>query len=104
MIWPWRRRRRANGRRVVIIGLDCLEPSVTSHDVWQKAIWDHLSEEGKQCVVISVPPSYPPKPLNGCSISCFLTPNAQTNYTYPPSLKSEIEECFGEYKRAPRGR
>ncbi len=71
---------------------------VTSHDVQEKAVWDHLSEAGKQCVVIGVPPGYPPKPLNGCSISCFLTPNAQTNYTYPPSLKSEIEEHFGEYQ------
>jgi len=30
-------------------------------------------------------------------VSCFLTPNAQSSYTYPPELKSELEKKFGPY-------
>jgi len=70
---------------------------VTSHSVREKAVWDLLSEAGKRSVVIGVPPGYPPKPLNGYAMGCFLTPNARAEYTYPPSLKADLEERFGEY-------
>ncbi len=71
---------------------------VTSRDVRERTVWDRLTEDGKRSVVIGVPPGYPPKPLNGYAIGCFLTPNARTDYTYPPSLKGELEEQFGEYQ------
>ncbi len=69
----------------------------TSLDVNAPTIWDRLSDAGEESVVIGVPPGYPPKPLNGHSISCFLTPGTDSSFTYPDSLKSEIEENVGEY-------
>ncbi|MEE9458127.1 MAG: alkaline phosphatase family protein, partial [bacterium] len=61
------------------------------------AAWDALGRAGKQVIVVGVPPSYPPKPVNGHLISCFLTPDADSEFTYPASLKAEIIKEFGEY-------
>ena len=70
---------------------------VSSRDLVQKTVWDHLSEAGRRSVVIGVPPSWPPKPLNGCAISCFLAPGTQADFTYPPELKTEIQALVGNY-------
>ncbi|MDX1747237.1 MAG: alkaline phosphatase family protein, partial [Halobacteriales archaeon] len=69
----------------------------TSLDIHAPTIWDRLGETGNSSVVIGVPPGYPPKPVNGYAISCFLTPGTDSSFTYPESLKSEIEAEFGDY-------
>src|SRR3954452_16312974 len=46
---------------------------VSSRSVTDAAVWDVLSEAGKKSAVVGVPPSYPPQPLNGWRVSCFLT-------------------------------
>lgn len=68
-----------------------------STSVRADTVWDILASYGKKSIVIGVPPSYPPKPIDGYLISCFLTPNANSQYTYPPELKTEIENLVGEY-------
>ncbi|HID10402.1 MAG TPA: nucleotide pyrophosphatase, partial [Candidatus Latescibacteria bacterium] len=69
----------------------------SSLSVREETIWDILSREGLKSCVVGVPPSYPPKPLNGLLVSCFITPDATKEYTYPPSLKREVERLVGEY-------
>ncbi len=69
----------------------------TSQAVKEDAVWDILARGGKQVILIGVPPSYPPKRVNGHLISCFMTPDARSPYTYPPSLKAEVEKLVGEY-------
>lgn len=69
----------------------------TSRQVKEDAIWDILSRAGKKSVAIAVPPSYPPKPVNGAMVGCFLTPDLNSDYTYPKGLKAEIKKEFGEY-------
>ena len=69
----------------------------TSFKVKEPTVWDILSDNDKQCIVMSVPPMYPPKPVNGIQIGCFLTPNNQAEYTYPKELKQEIESNVGEF-------
>jgi predicted AlkP superfamily phosphohydrolase/phosphomutase len=69
----------------------------TSWAIKEPTVWDILSEAGKDCIVMSVPPSYPPKQLRGIQIGCFLTPNSDAEYTYPKELKTEIENNVGEY-------
>ncbi len=74
-------------------------------DIWiahslmvkEKAVWDYAGERGLKSVVLGVPPSYPPKKINGWMIGCFITPDSSTNYTYPPELKREIERVVGDY-------
>lgn len=69
----------------------------TSWKVKEPTVWDLLSAAGKDSIVMSVPPSYPPKELKGIQIGCFLTPGNQAEYTYPKELKAELEEEVGEY-------
>ncbi len=60
-------------------------------------LWEILSRAGKRSIVIGVPGTYPPKPLNGVMVTDFLTPDISCEYTHPPELKKEIEEVVGEY-------
>jgi len=60
-------------------------------------LWEILSREGKRSIVIGVPGTYPPKPLNGIMVTDFLTPDTSCEYTYPPEFKREIEQEVGEY-------
>jgi predicted AlkP superfamily phosphohydrolase/phosphomutase len=60
-------------------------------------LWDWLGRAGKHAVVLGVPQTYPPSPLNGEMVSCFLTPSTQSAYTYPPELKAEVERVTGGY-------
>jgi predicted AlkP superfamily phosphohydrolase/phosphomutase len=57
-----------------------------------------MAREGKKSIIVGVPPNYPPRRVNGISIGCFLTPDSTKNeFTYPPNIKSQINELVGEY-------
>ncbi len=79
--------------------------SGTYNDVWiahsrmvrEKAVWDYIGSEGRKSILVGVPPTYPPRKINGFLISCFITPDASKEYTYPPELKWEIQKLVGEY-------
>ena len=71
--------------------------SATSESVEALAIWDHLAHVGKKSIIVGVPPNDPPRPVNGISIGCFLTPDTKNNFTDPPALKAKITELVGEY-------
>lgn len=60
-------------------------------------LWDILSRSGKRSIVIGVPGTYPPRPVNGLLVGCFLTPDTSCDYTYPAELKDEISGVVGEY-------
>lgn len=61
------------------------------------AFWDLLSDAGKRVLVLNVPTTYPPHPLNGVCISGFLTPKGKRDFVSPPSLLEELEQRFGPY-------
>ncbi len=71
-----------------------------ANSTWVKedTVWDVLARHGRQVVVVGVPATYPPKPVNGSLVGCFLTPSVrQSQYTYPAGLKDEIAAVVGEY-------
>ncbi len=70
---------------------------VNSFSVKEERLWDILSRMGKQVIVVGVPQTYPPQPVNGLLISCILTPDSSCQYTYPPELKGEVEKLVGTY-------
>lgn len=70
---------------------------INSKYIKEKAIWDYLTDAGKKSYTIGIPPTYPPSKLNGGMVSGFLTPSNETQFTYPASLKDEIQDKFGEY-------
>lgn len=62
-----------------------------------KTLWRILSDAGKKVIVVGVPCTYPPEPVNGILISGFDCPSTKVTYTYPVNLPNEIEEVIGEY-------
>ena len=69
----------------------------TSLSIKEKTVWDIIGKSGGQSCLVSVPPSYPPRPVSGNMISCFITPGSEKDYTYPYELRQEIEERLGPY-------
>ncbi len=65
--------------------------------VREDAIWDVLGRAGKKSILLGVPLTYPPKPINGLLVSDFLAPDTSVDYTYPPELKREVEDLVGDY-------
>ncbi|MEX0785054.1 MAG: alkaline phosphatase family protein [Dehalococcoidia bacterium] len=65
--------------------------------VREEAVWDIISKAGEQVILLAVPPGYPPKPVNGVSVGCFLTPSTKSDYTYPSELREEIHAVVGDY-------
>lgn len=71
---------------------------VDSTALQEPTVWDILGKHGYRSIVIGVPPSYPPKPIRGHLISCFLTPDRSAVHTYPEDLGAELERVVGEYR------
>jgi len=63
----------------------------------ENTVWDILGTAGKKVIVVGVPQTYPPKPVNGCLVAGFLTPDTSAAYTYPDSLKGEINSVVDDY-------
>ncbi len=62
-------------------------------------LWDHLGRAGKHVTLLGVPQTYPPAPVAGELVSCFLTPDPRKDtYTYPTGLRAEIEALVGPYR------
>ncbi len=61
------------------------------------SLWEIVGNVGGKVGVVSMPMTYPPQPLNGFMLCSFLTPSADSDYTYPSSLKAEIEAANGSF-------
>lgn len=70
---------------------------VDSRDVEVERVWDVLARRGLRSSVLAVPPSFPPFPVRGELLSCFLTPSADQPHTYPAPLAGELAARFGPY-------
>ncbi len=68
-----------------------------SDAIHEPRLWDILSKTDKQSIVLGVPGTYPPSPIKGSMVSCFLTPSTDLDYTYPASLKQDITHWVGDY-------
>ena len=67
----------------------------TSTDDKAQTLWDIIGTLGGRSIVVNVPLTYPPKPLQGVMITGFPTPVARNDYTYPSDLLSALKERFG---------
>lgn len=68
-----------------------------AHAVKVPTLWDLLGKARKKSVVLGVPLTYPAKPFQGWMVSGFLTPNRNTQWTFPRRLTREIEQVASDY-------
>jgi predicted AlkP superfamily phosphohydrolase/phosphomutase len=66
----------------------------TSLSIKEPTVWDRLGSTGKRVITVGVPPSYPPKAVNGIQVGCFLTPSDKSEYTYPREARDEIAQIL----------
>jgi predicted AlkP superfamily phosphohydrolase/phosphomutase len=72
--------------------------TASARDVQAKRLWDLLGEAGYRVAPLFVPLTYPPSPVRGQMVSCFMTPGPDCRWTFPPSLSTELEQHFGPYQ------
>lgn len=60
-------------------------------------LWDILGEAGWTVAALSVPGTSPPYPVQGQMVSCFLTPNTDAPFTYPPELANQIQQWMPDF-------
>lgn len=77
---------------------DGLHAHVTTHRRDGKAIWNILSEWGKQVVIANVPVTYPPEPVNGIMLSGYMAPGIKANVTFPTAFKDELLRAVPDYQ------
>ena len=71
--------------------------AMSGRDIMTRPVWDILTEHGGRSVVLNVPTTYPPEPINGLMVTGMLTPGRGSEFTYPSSLKSELLAEFPNY-------
>jgi predicted AlkP superfamily phosphohydrolase/phosphomutase len=58
----------------------------------EKTIWQILGEVGKRSIVLDVPFTYPPQPLNGLMLTGYGTPrNSEQPITYPENFAEHLQ-------------
>lgn len=67
---------------------------IQSFSLRRPTLFEWLSSHGIVVGAVGVPLTYPVRPIQGFVISDLLTPPGE-NYTYPPSLKRELERVLG---------
>jgi predicted AlkP superfamily phosphohydrolase/phosphomutase len=73
--------------------------TATSQQLRVKMLWDYLAQRRMRSLVWAVPPGYPPRPINGVFVSCFLTPSLDSTFAHPACECSEIvERAGGDYQ------
>ena len=70
--------------------LDPDRPLVSSRSIHAPTLWDILSHHGRDVGVLNVPITYPPVPVNGVLVGGMMTPGPDSDYTYPPELRHEL--------------
>ncbi len=70
----------------------------TGASVKEPRVWDILSDAGKQVILVGVPQTFPIKPINGTTISCFLTPTLESGFTWPQSLAEKVLSIAPRYQ------
>ena len=71
--------------------------AMSGRDIMTRPVWELLSEQGGRSIVLNVPTTYPPEPINGLMVTGMLTPGRGSEFTYPASLKSELLAQLPEY-------
>lgn len=66
-----------------------------SNYIKAKTLWNHLSRKRLRSLLLGIPLTYPPKPLNGVMVCSFLTPGKDVEFTYPADYKATLDRAAG---------
>ncbi len=55
-----------------------------------RSLWSLLSSGNKRVLVVNVPLTFPPEPVNGTMITGLMTPSEDSDFTYPPQLAEKL--------------
>ena len=77
--------------------------AVDARAVHVPRVWDELGKHGKRVILLGIPQTYPPSPVNGDLVTDFLTPSTAVAFTYPAILKQEILQRTPDYGFDVRG-
>jgi predicted AlkP superfamily phosphohydrolase/phosphomutase len=70
----------------------------SSKYIHAKTVWNYLSRNRLRSLILGVPLTYPPKPLNGILVSSFLTPGKDVTYTHPADYHTTLDRAAdGDY-------
>ncbi len=61
-----------------------------------QTLWRTLSDQGKRCIVINVPLTYPPEEINGIIVSGMMTPDGRS-FTHPANIAKHLEKLTAGY-------
>jgi predicted AlkP superfamily phosphohydrolase/phosphomutase len=64
--------------------------AMSGRDILTRHVWDFLGQQQGRSLVLNVPTTYPPEPINGLMVTGMLTPNRDVEFTHPASLKAEL--------------
>ncbi|MGC8657708.1 MAG: adenylyl-sulfate kinase [Desulfomonilaceae bacterium] len=64
--------------------------TVNSTHVRLPRVWDHLEANGKRCVLIGIPQTFPAEPHSGVTIAGFPAVEDAPDFTFPPDLLDRI--------------
>ncbi len=68
---------------------------VSSLDRKGRTLWQYASARGKKCLIVNVPLTYPPEPVNGTMISGFPYPETRRDFAIPREVLTEVEKELG---------
>lgn len=68
------------------------------------ALWNWLNQAGKKVGLLGIPTTYPPEPVDSFMIGGFLSPGPESEWAYPPELKTELANELGEFLLMPNER
>lgn len=70
--------------------VDRCRPLVSSRSIRAPALWHIAGHYGRAVGVLNVPITYPPEAVNGVLVGGMMTPGPESDYTFPPELKHEL--------------
>ncbi|MFD3504213.1 alkaline phosphatase family protein [Streptomyces sp. NPDC058678] len=70
----------------------------TSRDIRAPRVWDLIGRAGGRSVVIGVPGTYPPPPIDGLVVSDFLAPGRDAAFTHPSPARTRVLDLAPDYR------
>jgi predicted AlkP superfamily phosphohydrolase/phosphomutase len=73
------------------------ERVVNRTSVQAQPVWDLLAQGGKRSIVVNLPVTYPPYPINGVLVTGMLTPATAEVFSWPQEVGSELHSLCQPY-------